>query len=390
MTPWTVLDWTLAGLLLLQHRLVTDNLAVFTVPAATSSEALPRESRVLALATAGGPATAPAISVLIPARNEAGRIDACLESLRHQTWTDLEILVLDDGSTDDTADLVRAAIALDPRIRMLSGAPLAEGWSGKNHACHQLSRQARGAWWVFLDADVTLVPDALERAHARAHSEEADLFSVFPEQVTVTWAERLVIPLLSFTVMGFLPMRLAHTRPEPAIAAANGQFLAFRPAAYAAAGGHEAIRADLVEDLRLAQRVKAAGGKLRLADGTGWVRCRMYRDAREVFLGFAKNCYPAFGGRPGLFVATMSGIVTLYLAPWLTWTVDPWGAAVAIALGLALRLRLARRFRHPALTWVLHPLAIGFLVAIALDSARRSLMGRSAPWKGRTYPSRAD
>ena len=195
------------------------------------------------------------------------------------------------------------------------------------------------------------LPDALERAHA----EDADLFSVFPEHVTVTWAERLAIPLLSFSVMVFLPVRLAHTRPEPAIAAANGQFLAFRPASYAAAGGHEAIKADLVEDLRLAQRVKAAGGKHRLADGTGWVRCRMYRDAREVFLGFAKNCYPAFGGRPGLFVATMSGIVTLYLAPWLTWTVDPWGAAVAIAMGLALR----------------------------------SLMGRSAPWKGRTYPSRA-
>jgi len=373
MTPWAALDWTVALLLLLQHRLVTDNLQTFVVPPA-------RE-----LVVEG---ESPSVSVLVPARNEAGRIEHCLESLRHQTWTDLEILVLDDGSTDGTSDLVREAAARDPRLRLLEGKPLPDGWSGKNHACHQLAGEARGAWWVFLDADVTLEPGAIARAFAHARAEEADLLSVFPGQVTKTWAERLVIPLLSFAVMGFLPVRLAHTRPEPAIAAANGQFLAFRPEAYRAAGGHAAVAADLVEDLRLAQRIKASGGRLRLVDGTGWVRCRMYRDAREVFLGFAKNCYPAFGGRPGIFLASMTSLFTLYLAPWGTWGVDPWGAGVAIALGVALRIRLARRFGHPALTWIMHPVAIGFLVAIALDSARRACTGRSAPWKGRTYPVR--
>lgn len=147
---------------------------------------------------------------------------------------------------------------------------------GKNWACHQLSQAAQGDILVFTDADVRWMPGATHALVALMMQDKADLLTVWPTQLTVTWGERLVVPLMALAIVGYLPIPLAHHTPYPAAAAANGQCLAFRRGAYDAVGGHAAVQNVIVEDIRLAQRIKAHGLRLRMADGAGLIQCRMY------------------------------------------------------------------------------------------------------------------
>ncbi|MBO9540593.1 glycosyltransferase [bacterium] len=331
------------------------------------------------------PPDAPRVSVLVPARNEAAVLDACLGSLRAQHYPSFEIQVLDDASTDETPRIVRRHAAADPRVRLLEGAPLPLGWTGKCYACHQLSQSAEGDLLLFVDADVRLAPDALASAVSALVANEAGLLSLFPEQETKTLGERLTVPLLSFILLCFLPMRLAAQFKLPSLSAANGQFMLFRKGAYQKIGGHAAVRGALVEDIQLARNIKAAGERLSIADGTGLVACRMYRSWKEAYLGFSKNLYPAFGGSASSFWGALAMLFGCFMWPWLTL---PWGGVAslaAIALGLGMRLAIALRLRQALLTVVLHPLAMAALILIALRSFAYARSGRSAPWKGRTY-----
>ncbi|MHB8341089.1 MAG: glycosyltransferase family 2 protein, partial [Mycobacteriales bacterium] len=177
------------------------------------------------------------VSVLLPVRDEVSRAGPCLAAvLASRGVADLEVLVLDDGSSDATADLVRAVAGRDPRVHLITGRALPPGWLGKPHACAQLAAAARGEVLVFLDADVVLAPDGLARAVATL--EGLDLVCPYPRQRAESLAERLVQPLLQWSWLTFLPVRFAERSPRPSLAAANGQLLVVRAAAYAAAGGH--------------------------------------------------------------------------------------------------------------------------------------------------------
>lgn len=336
------------------------------------------------------PPDAPPVAVLVPARNEAAVLDACLEALRAQRYPRLAIRVLDDASTDETPAIVRRHAAADPRVQLLEGAPLPEGWTGKCHACHQLSEGTEAELLLFIDADVRLAPDAVASAVSALLSSDAGLLSLFPEQETRTLGEHLTVPLLSFILLGFLPMRLAANSTLPSLSAANGQYMLFRKAAYQQIGGHGAVRGALVEDIQLARNIKAAGERLAIADGTGLVTCRMYRGWKEAYQGFSKNLYPAFGGRASGFWGALALVFGCFLWPWLTL---PWGgvaSVAAIALGLGMRLALALRLRQSWVAVVLHPLGMAALILIALRSFAYARSGRSAPWKGRTYALGAD
>lgn len=331
------------------------------------------------------------VSVLIPARNEAGNIAATVRSLLAQTYPDMELLVLDDQSSDGTAAAAAAAAAGDGRFRLLRGDPLPDGWLGKNWACHQLARAANGEALLFTDADVRWQPGALAAVAAEMNRTGADLLSVWPTQQTVSWGERLVVPLMALATLAYLPLPLVHHTPWAAFAAANGQCLVFRRQAYDAIGGHSSVRGSVLEDVTLARLVKSAGLKLRLVDGAGLVQCRMYQSWAEVRRGFGKNILAGYGGRVSLLLAAAVFHWLVFVYPWL-WLL--WGAALPpagwpvwplllVGLGVLLRALTATMTGQRARDAWLMPLSVGLMTIIAGQALWWQAQG-GRQWKGRT------
>jgi hypothetical protein len=287
-----------------------------------------------------------------------------------------ELLLLDDGSTDGTADVARRVAAGDPRVQVLDGAGLPDGWLGKPWACQQLADAAAGDVLVFCDADVELRPGAIAAIVAGLRDQHADLFSVFPRQ-DARGLERLLVPLIDEVLLAFLPYALLSA-PVPEAASANGQLLAFRRPAYDAIGGHAAVRAAVVEDVRLAYTVRKAGLRLGLALGGPYVRARMYEGYPAAVRGFAKSMRAAHGGSRLLMGATLGAHVAAYTVPWLLARRDR-GWALAAAAGPVQRL-LVNAVTGRAAYWEAAlvpatPLAAAPVVAVALR--------RRAVWKGR-------
>ncbi len=312
-----------------------------------------------------GTTTPRRVSVLLPLRDEATRVGPCLRALLAQTGVaGLEVLVLDDGSTDGTAGVVRAH-GLEP----LPGAPLPSGWLGKPHACQQLADAATGEVLVFLDADVVLAPHAVAASVALLDDAGLDLVSPYPRQ-QAPGATRLVQPLLQWSWLTFLPLRLAERSARPSLSAANGQLLAVRREVYDRAGGHAAVRADVVEDLALLRAVKRVGGTGGVVDGTGLATTRMYEGWDELVEGYTKSLHTAPAA------ATVLPVL-LYVVPLLR---RDWPT---VALGVLGRAVTSHRTGSPvwpdALT---HPVSVALLAWLSVRSRRRARRG-TLTWKGR-------
>lgn len=241
------------------------------------------------LKSTGQRSRAPKVSVLIPARNESATIAQTVRKLLAQTYANFELIVLDDSSTDRTAEIALEAGEHDTRLRVYKGDPLPQGWIGKNWACHQLAQRADGEILIFTDADVAWSPTALEAIIDQQIANQTDLLAIWPTQRTESWAERLVVPLMSYAIMAYLPVLLVNRTRWTPFAAANGQCMVFRRVAYDQVGGHLVVRDNIVEDVALARRIKAHGLRLYMADGNEHIDCRMYRDWPTVRDGFAKN-----------------------------------------------------------------------------------------------------
>jgi hypothetical protein len=333
------------------------------------------------------------VSVLLPARDEAARIAPCVASLLSQQGVpDLEVLVLDDGSSDGTADVVRSAAHGDPRLRVVDGghAPLPAGWLGKPWACARLAEQARGRVLVFVDADVVLAPQAVAATVALLRSSGLDLVCPYPRQLAETPAERLVQPLLQWSWLTTLPLAIAETSSRPSMAAANGQLLAVDAAAYARAGGHGAVRGEVLDDVALLRAVMRSGGHGGVADGTNVATCRMYDSPEALVEGYTKSLWSAFGSRPAA-AAVMGGLLLAYALPPAAAVLarTPRTRAVGAAgyaAGVLGRLLVARRTGQRA--WpdaLVHPASVAALAALTAESWRRH--DRAAlRWKGRTLP----
>lgn len=327
----------------------------------------------------GRPTTSPRISVLVPARDEADRIGPTLRSLQRLHGV-AEILVLDDESSDGTADLVTAA-GLHV-IRGGGGPP--PGWLGKPWACQRLAQAAHGEILIFLDADVQVQPQAARVAAGLLA--DLDLVCPYPHQQLRGLLQVLIQPLLQWSWLSFLPLRLAERSAHPLLSAGNGQFLAVRRDAYFAAGGHAAVRDQVLEDLALVRRFKATGHRVAMADGTDLAECRMYADDSELVDGYTKSLHDAFG--PG--TAALLGV--LYLVPPLAALVarDPWTRRLGMAgycAAVAGRIAVARRMRQPVWASALHPLSIIALLGIRQRSVRARRRG-TITWRGRAIDVR--
>jgi glycosyltransferase involved in cell wall biosynthesis len=333
------------------------------------------------------------VSVLLPARNEAHRLESCLRSLLAQTGVPrLEIIFLDDGSTDGTAALARAIAEGDPRVRVIAGVPPLRGWLGKPHACQQLAEHAHAesAVLVFVDADVVLAPHAVAATIELLEDTGLDLVSPYPRQDATTPAERLVQPLLQWSWLTFLPLRLAERSSRESLSAANGQVLAIRRDMYEQIGGHGSVRLDVLDDIGLLRAVKRAGGRGGVVDGTELARCRMYNGWTELRDGYTKSLWAAFGSPAGA-AAAIGTLAVVYVLPAVAALRGSRLGLAGYAAGVAGRVIAGRA--TGGLVWpdaLAHPasvLALAWLTVRSWQGRRRGAL----QWKGRpvTGPGRS-
>ena len=359
--------WLAAGFLALAWSVAVVNAVAFP--------SLRRLSQRAALADR---VTPPRVSLLVPARDEIATLPDTAPTWLAQAPD--ELIVLADGSSDGTGAYLASLAAASPRVRELTGAPLPPGWSGKNWACHQLAAVASGDLLVFTDADVRWEPGALDAVRHAATATRSDLLTCWPRQRCETLGERVLVPLVDMLLLTTLPAPLAHA-PWPASATgANGQCMVWSREAYDRFGGHAALRGEVLEDVRSAQRVKRLGGRVVLSLGRDLINTRMYRGYDAAVRGFAKNVLAA-AGRPLALVAI--GLLNLltYTAAWPLAFVDLRWLAVGVAgVGLrALTNGLAGRNPGEALLQPLGPLALLPVIALALR------WRGGYEWRGRRY-----
>ncbi len=328
----------------------------------------------------------PFVSVLIPARNEEKKIKTCMESLLLQDYPSFEIHVLDDESTDYTADIVKEMAGRDSKIHFHSGEALPEGWTGKNWACHQLSQYAQGEIFIFTDADNRYEPEAITRTIGGMQQYQLGMLSVFPQQITYTFFEKLIVPIVDLILYSLLPLWLTYYTRSPHVAAANGQWIAFRREVYEKIGGHQAVRHKIVEDVELSRLTKRSGIKMLTEAGTGMVYGHMYHSMREVWEGFSKNFFGLVSNKTIPFLIILASLIMISIVPYLLLITSQFfmTALAAIILNLLWRSVLAIRFKHSFLYGViLHPLSIMLAVLIGLNSLRQVKKGQIT-WKNRS------
>ena len=364
---------------------------------ALASVALTANS-ALNLRVARHPAARPAqvserVSILIPARNEAHRITPTLRSvLAQEGLVDAQIIVLDDGSTDGTADVIRQAIGTDPRVKILDGDdnPPPKGWLGKPWACHRLSQEATGSVLVFIDADVVLHPHAVASAVQMLRRDRLHLLSPYPRQVAHTISERITQPLVTWSWLSTLPLLVAERSRVPQMSAAIGQFLVVDTAAYRASGGHTAVAGEIIEDAGVVRALKRQGFRGSPALGGDIAACRMYDGAAEVYQGYTKSLWSVFGTTPGA-IGGMALMGFVYVIPPVLGltakqrSTKVWGA-IGYGSAVAGRVMISRANRER--TWpdaLTQPLSAGTFAALTGLSVLRKRRG-ALQWKGRSLP----
>ncbi len=346
------------------------------------------------------PSNAPLISVCIPARNEERNIRACVEAVLDQTYPNFEVIVLDDRSTDSTLEILHSI--QNDKLKIINGSDLPSGWAGKPHALYQAANSARGDWLCFIDADTFLAPEALASCYAKAVETNADLFTMMTFQITVTFWERVVLPLVMTALsVGFSPRKVNDPKRKDAIA--NGQFIFIKRSVYDAIGGHESVKDQIVEDKAISEKVKWSGYRLIVADGMQVARTRMYTSLAEMWEGWTKNIYLGLREQVGLMVlgafgALVTVIAALVLPLWpllgLIWFFHNggWMAIVIILEALVLwgvliyvRAMVAHNMNIPRWYALTTPLGAAIFAAMMFTSTWKVISGQGVTWRGRKY-----
>jgi chlorobactene glucosyltransferase len=341
----------------------------------------------------------PLVSVIVPARDEAVNISVCLASLLNSEYSNLEIVVVDDGSSDGTGDIVQIlADHSDGRVQLVDGEPLPNGWLGKPWACWQGYRRARGEVLLFTDADTRHDERLLGHAVGALLKRRADMTSVMPRQLMIGHWERLILPhIFALISLRYINLERVNRTRTPRHVIANGQFMLIRREAYEAIGGHERLRGEIVEDQRIAQRLVAAGRRILIAHAEDLMDTRMYRSLGGIVEGWTKNL--AVGSRQAspewaaplvpwliaLFLTVMWVVPPVMLLLSLITPLPPWvqGWSLAVTAASLLFWLLAHAVQHVPLLYALtYP--VGALAAAGIF-VRSALRGPRLAWKGREY-----
>ena len=333
------------------------------------------------------------VSVLVPARNEERVLDDFIRNVLASQGVELELVVLDDASTDSTAERVSQWSDRDPRVRLVHGKKLPQGWCGKQHACYQLAESARFDTFLFLDADVTVQPDAIARSVAFLNQSKIDLGSGFPHQETPTVAGWLLLPLIHFVLLGYLPLSRSRLSNDPSLAAGCGQLFITTRSAYYAAGGHAVIKSSLHDGIMLPRAFRKAGLRTDIFDASDIASCRMYETNRDVLQGITKNATEGIGAPKTIVPFTIllgGGVIapTLLLACMFTGISQSWITMIGTLSGLALsyfpRIMTLSRFRQSTGSVCFHPLAVGMFLTVQWFALGRRMLGIKTSWKGRS------
>lgn len=309
------------------------------------------------------------VAILIPARNEALNIKECLETVLDQkNLATFHVYVLDDSSTDETNRIVREIAQSESRLTLLRGSELMEGWTGKNGACWQLANAAADYdYLVFIDADVRLRADGVVKSINALRKYKWSFISPYPRQIARSWSEWLIQPLLQWSWITTLPLRIAERSSRPELTAANGQFLIFEKSAYFTAGGHKAIHEEVLDDIYLARQMKRNGFRGNVIDGSAIASCRMYRSWRELRDGYTKSLWSAFGSIPGAILVIIF-LISLYIFPlFIAAAGFDWGITLLLCAFIS-RLIAAVRSRSSIASALFHPLAISILCYLIIRS----------------------
>lgn len=334
----------------------------------------------------------PLISVLVPARNEERNIRRCLSSLLKQDYPNLEIIVLDDNSCDKTPEIVREFCEKYSNLKLIKGKELPKNWTGKNWACYQLAQEAKGEWFVFTDADTRHSPNSISSAYAIAIKNNSPFLSYLPGLINKRLSEALLLPIIHFAFLVLYPLRLIANSKDPRFSVAIGPFILIKKDFYHKIGGHESIKKEVVDDLAIAKRAKTFGGKTILADGSDVMHVRFYQGFREIWKGFSKNAFGAFGDYPQIAIPFLILIYILFVYPYFSFfravRVGEFISipAIQILIISLIRVILSIRCKTNMLLGLFHPIAILIWILIVLNSLRIWLIKKGIEWKERYIP----
>lgn len=344
------------------------------------------------------------VSIVLPARNEARNIEPCMRSILATTWPEVELFVVNDNSDDGTGEIARRVAAGDTRVKVIDAPPLPAGWFGKQWACHQAVVQARGGLLFFTDADTRHSPELIARMIGAMRARRADMLSIAGHQLAETFWERLIQPqVFTMIVLRYGSVERMSRSTNPLDKIVNGQCFMVTRAAYDAAGGHERVRENVAEDLRMAQEVCRTGGSVQMLEGPDFIATRMYEGLGELMRGWGKNVYAA--GRDTVPLGPVGQAILRAVYPWpALFNVVPFIAAVLALAGVftpsvlwwgltcylafALFEVVVMRISRVSIGYAfLHPLA-GVMMFVLFG--RAAWRGSRVEWKGREYRSVAE
>ncbi|MDZ7694165.1 MAG: glycosyltransferase family 2 protein [Balneolaceae bacterium] len=345
------------------------------------------------------------VSICVPARNEERNIEQCIRSALNQTYPNLEVLVLDDHSTDRTSPILQELKKNHPngdKLILLKGKPKPDDWLGKPWACQQLGEAAEGHILIFADADTWFEKDTVARVVRTMGRDVVDMLTVWPRQKLKSFWEKMLIPLVYYALFSLLPVHYVYRAPRwmpsflrqkfgPLFVAACGQFMVFKEKTYRAIGGHQSVKQKVVDDVKLAKKIKSAGFKMRMYYGSDSVACRMYRSHKEIKNGFRKNFLAGFGYN--LFLFLLMGLLHLavYVLPtftfiWslanLNYSLVAW-SLLPILLMLFHRFLTARWFGWNPAWGLLHPISVLWFEWLGFLTVRDYLTNKHTTWKSR-------
>lgn len=335
----------------------------------------------------------PFVSVLIPARNEEDIIEQCIRSICNQSYSQYEVIVLNDHSTDKTGEILHRLSLEFPQLSIIDGGVLPSHWIGKPHACHQLAMKAKGEYVLFTDADTFHDSSSIESLMKFAVTNNIDMLSAVPKQELKLFWEHVAVPFIHTLYLTYLPHDLILKNPNPQFAAANGQALLFKRESYQLIGGHTSVANSIAEDIDLAIRIKSFGMRLCHASASEIISCRMYRSSRDVFTGFSKNAFATMHFDMHKLLFFVSHLFITYVFPFIGLCIglllnNPLIIlfnGLSIILSMSLRFIIAMYFGYPLWHSFLHALTASTFIVFAINSALWSKKKNGTEWKGRTY-----